>query len=206
MILGERLDAATVRGVIAAVESARDVLVLEGADGRFCLGMDFAGDHSHASLTGFAGMMRALMLCPVPTLAIVDGPALGGGLGVAAACDVVLASERSRFGLPEALYGLAPAIIRPALRRRLSSGALAMMVATCASRDVHDAHRLGLVDEIGTDARPILRNLRRARHETIAALRRWDEAQLTAALADGVAETFAALSRPDVRARIAEAM
>jgi enoyl-CoA hydratase/carnithine racemase len=205
VIIGERLDTACVRALLAAVAGARDVLVIEGEPGRFCLGMDFAGDHGHASLTGFAGMLRALLLCPVPTLAIIDGPALGGGLGIAAACDVVLASERSCFGLPEALYGLAPAIIRPALLRRLSPAALGMMVATCASRDVHEAHRLGLVDEIGTDPRPILRNLRRARHETIAALRRWDDALLTAQLAAGVDETFAALSRPDVRARIAEA-
>lgn len=205
MILGERLDPDTVRGLREAAVGARDVLVLEGADGRFCLGMDFAGEPTREGLAAFAAALRALLLCPVPTLAIVDGPAYGGGLGVAAACDVVLASERARFALPEALYGLAPAIIRPALLRRLTPGALAMMVTTCASRDVHDAHRLGLVDEIGTDPRPIVRNLRRARHETVGVLRRWDEAQLIAQLNDGVAETFAAVSRADVRARIAEA-
>jgi enoyl-CoA hydratase/carnithine racemase len=46
--------------------------------------------------------MGELLTAPRPTLAVIDGPALGGGLGLAAACELVVASERSTFGLPEA--------------------------------------------------------------------------------------------------------
>ncbi len=214
--IGERLDEACVRalldGIAAAIAEGSRALVIEGIPERFCLGMDFASldviGHP-ARLRGFAGMLHALLTIPIPTLAVIDGPALGGGLGVAAACDVVIASERSRFGLPEALYGLAPAIIRPALLGRLSPQQLRMLVVTCHSRSADEARALGLVDElVGVDALPVakarmIRQLRRASPETVAALRRWDAEALSRALAAGVEETGAALARPAVRDAIA---
>lgn len=214
--IGERLDEACVttllRGIEAAVAERARVLVIEGVADRFCLGMDFATIDEISRLdrlAGFAGMMHALLVAPIPTLAVIDGPALGGGLGVAAACDVVLASDRARFGLPEALYGLAPAIIRPALLGRLSAQQLRMLVVTCHSRSADEAMRLGLVDQLATvdglaAARAhTIRQLRRASLETVAALRRWDAAELQRALAAGLEETAAALARPAVRAAIA---
>jgi enoyl-CoA hydratase/carnithine racemase len=214
--IGERLDEACVRtlqgGIAAAVADSARAIVIEGVPGRFCLGMDFAtldvtGDP--ARLRGFAGMLHALLTVPIPTLAIIDGPALGGGLGVAAACDVVLASDRARVGLPEALYGLAPAIIRPALLTRLSPQQLRMLVVTCHSRSPEEGRALGLVDEVVAVAAlaaattRIVRQLRRASGDTVAALRRWDAEDLARALAAGVEETGAALARPAVRDAIA---
>jgi enoyl-CoA hydratase/carnithine racemase len=213
--IGERLDEACVRGLLdgiaAAAAERAPVIVIEGAPEQFCLGMDFATLDSIAQrdrLAGFAAMMRALLLAPMPTLAVVDGPALGGGLGVAAACDYVLATDRARFGLPEALYGLAPAIIRPALLGRLSPQRLRMLVVTCHSRSAHEGLALGLADEVVTPAEVetararVVRQLRRANADTVAALRRWEAAALDRALAAGVDETCAALARPAVRAAI----
>jgi enoyl-CoA hydratase/carnithine racemase len=128
---------------------------------------------------------------------------------VAAACDVVLASERARIGLPEALYGLAPAIIRPALLGRVSRQQLRMLVVTCHSRSAEDGARLGLVDEVvGVDALAAarartIRQLRRANADSVRALRRWDELDLQCEIAAGLAETTAALARPEVRGAIA---
>ncbi len=214
--IGERLDEACVtalrHGIDAALAGRARVLVIEGVPGRFCLGMDFATIDDIARrdrLAGFAGMMQALLEAPLPTLAVIDGPALGGGLGVAAACDLVIASDRARAGLPEALYGLAPAIIRPALRARLSAQQLRMLVVTCHSRSAEEAARLGLFDEVvAVDALAAarsraIRQLRRASLDTVAALRRWDAAELQRALAAGLEETAAALARPAVRAAIA---
>lgn len=208
--LGERLDTRCVEalheGISRAVEIRARVLVVTGEPGQFCLGMRFEPVPDRASLVGFATVMRALLLAPLPTLAVVDGPALGGGLGVTAACDYVLASERARFGLPEALYGLAPAIIRPALLRRLSPQRLAMLIATIHSRSASEALAVGLVDEVATDLAAaqsrVVRSLRRASSETIVAVRRWDAATLEVALAAGVDETAAALERLEVRAAI----
>ncbi len=214
--IGERLDEVCVRtlldGIAAAVAEGARALVIEGVPGRFCLGMDFATLEviaQPARLRGFAGMMQALLTVPIPTLAIVDGPALGGGLGVAAACDVVLASDRARFGLPEALYGLAPAIIRPALLGRLSPQQLRMLVVTCHSRSADEGRALGLADEVvphaelATARSRIVRQLRRASGDTVAALRQWDADALARALIAGVEETGAALARPAVRDAIA---
>ncbi len=213
--IGERLDQACVtaltRAIAAAIADHARALVIEGVPGQFCLGMDVAGldeVDQPARLRGFAAMLHALMTAPMPTLAVLDGPALGGGLGVAAACDVVLASDRARIGLPEALYGLAPAIIRPALLGRLSPQRLRLLVVTAHSRSAAEAKDLGLVDEVvavadlaGAVART-LRQLRRANPATVAALRRWTAVELAGALAAGVEDTAAALAHPAVRAAL----
>ena len=207
--LSARLDDACVRELAQGIARADDVIVLEGSEGQFCLGMDFQAHSGEAGLQRFADMLGALMTAPMPTLAIIDGPAYGGGLGVAAACDYVIATSRARIALPEALYGLAPAIIRPALLRRLTPGRLAMLVATCHSRSAEEALQLGLVDEVSDDPlakHRALRNLRRASRDTIRTLRGWDAALIAEQLAAGVAETGAALARPAVRAALAEAM
>lgn len=211
----ERLDAAGVdalsRGLVDVGDAS--VVVLSGEPERFCAGMDFAevleGD-VRAKLTQFADLIGALAACPRPTLAVVDGLALGGGLGLAAACDYVLASDRARFGLPEALYGLAPAIIRPALETRITAGQLRMMLFTGYSRTAFDAARLGLVDEVAQvialeRARAnAVRQLARARTSTIVVARRWQRG-LDEALRAGVEETATALQDPAVRAALAEA-
>ncbi len=211
--IAERLDRACVRtlcdGITAATAAQARVLVIDGAPGRFCLGMDFTRLPERDELRTFAAMVRALLLAPMPTLAVIDGPALGGGLGIAAACDYVLASERATFGLPEALYGLAPAIIRPALLGRLTPQRLRMLVVTCHSRSAREALALGLVDElvhegeIATARARAIRQLRRARADSVVTLRAWEAADLERRLSAGVEETSTAIERPSVRAAIA---
>ncbi|MEO8551680.1 MAG: enoyl-CoA hydratase-related protein [Kofleriaceae bacterium] len=218
LVLHERLDEACVRslarGLEVAIAERADAIVLEGSPGQFCLGMDFTTmaepDESmrRTRLLGFAAVIRGLLAIPIPTLAVVVGPALGGGLGLAAACDYVLATDRARFGLPEALYGLAPAIIRPALLGRLTPQRLRMLVVTCGSRTATEGLALGLADElVGLDALAAarmraLRQLRRANPATVAALRRWGLDELDRLLAAGVEETATSLARPEVRAAI----
>jgi enoyl-CoA hydratase/carnithine racemase len=208
----ERLDAHGVDTLARGLADCGDasVVVLAGAPERFCAGMDFteitSGD-VRAKLQQFADLVGALAACPRPTLAVVDGCALGGGLGLAAACDYVLATDRARFGLPEALYGLAPAIIRPALETRLTPGQLRMMLFTGYSRTAFDAARLGLVDEVvqvealERAQRNAIRQLSRARTTTIVVARGWQRG-LTEALRAGVDETALALQDPAVRAAL----
>ena len=101
------------RGIGAAIEEldARSdvrVLVLTGAGGSFCAGMDLkgflAGDAPIAPGRGFAGITERPPLKPV--IAAVEGYALAGGFEIVLACDLVVASEAARFGLPEVRRGL----------------------------------------------------------------------------------------------------
>ena len=101
------------RGIAAAIDDfdARSdvrVLVLTGAGSSFCAGMDLkgflAGDAPVAPGRGFAGITERPPVKPV--IAAVEGYALAGGFEIVLACDLVVASEEARFGLPEVRRGL----------------------------------------------------------------------------------------------------
>ncbi len=159
------LPSALGRGAAAALlealdRAARDetvtVVVLHGSDGVFCRGLDLGeivaagGDESamKAAADTFADLMGAILFLPRPVIAEVDGEALGGGLGLAAACDVVVATRRSSFGLPETMFGLIPAIIAPALLQRMTPQKLRWLALDCAAVDAYRAQELGLVDMV----------------------------------------------------------
>jgi enoyl-CoA hydratase len=110
------VNGAVARGIAAAVEefdrrSDVRVLVLTGAGGTFCAGMDLkgflAGDAPTAGDRGFGGITERPPAKPV--IAAVEGYALAGGFELALACDLIVASEAARFGLPEVRRGLAAA-------------------------------------------------------------------------------------------------
>ncbi len=101
------------RGIAAAVEDfdARQdvaVIVLTGAGGTFCAGMDLkaflAGDAPVVEGRGFAGLVERPPVKPL--IAAVEGYALAGGFELVLACDLVVASEEAKFGLPEVRRGL----------------------------------------------------------------------------------------------------
>jgi enoyl-CoA hydratase/carnithine racemase len=204
--LHERAVRAMTDALAAAVADEAAVIVIEGEPERFCLGMDFTeASDDPRKLMLLVGLLEALFRCPRPLMAVIDGPALGGGLGVASACDFVLASERATAGLPEALYGLAPAIIRPALLTRLSPQKLRYLLFSCHSRDATEARSLGLFDQVvPVDALPsarknAIRQLRRANGKTIATSRQWDADALARQLRQGLDETAGALRDPEIR-------
>ncbi len=134
----------------AATEEAR-VWLLEGQEGVFCRGLDLALMGQTASTQDFAACLASLLQAPRPTVALVDGEALGGGLGLAAACDLVLATPRSTFGLPECLFGLLPAIIMPVLLQRMSPQKARLLAMVGSSRSAEWALASGLVDELAPE-------------------------------------------------------
>jgi enoyl-CoA hydratase/carnithine racemase len=182
--LSVELVASIVRRLRGA--AAPGVVTLEGSPGIFCQGMslevltpllDTAPEAAiGAALDAYADVVDAVGRCPRPVLALVDGPALGGGCGVAAAADVVLATRNAVFGLPEALIGLIPvyAFMSVAARTGRSRARLLAMGGPTLSAD--EALRIGLVDEIVDDleaaaARYALR-LGRMDPRAIAAIKR----------------------------------
>ena len=107
------VNGAVARGIAAAIDELDgradvQVLVLTGAGGTFSAGMDLkgflAGDAPIAADRGFGGIVERPPAKPV--IAAVEGYALAGGFELALACDLVVASEAAKFGLPEVRRGL----------------------------------------------------------------------------------------------------
>ena len=98
-----------------------------------------------------------------PVIACVEGKVTGGGLGLVAACDLVLATSNASFMLSEVIVGLIPALIAPFLRRRLSSARVRYMTLSSRAINADEAWQFGLVDEVAKEGmmRALDRQLKR---------------------------------------------
>jgi len=103
------VDLATLRDIAKAQSEARSarVVVLSGAPPAFCSGADLAGVEVGEFTDTLLEVLRGFGRLPGITIAAVDGPALGAGTQLAAACDVRVATPSSKFGVPAAKLGLA---------------------------------------------------------------------------------------------------
>jgi enoyl-CoA hydratase len=154
------LDARTIdelSDVVAEVErGAARALVLTGAGEKaFVAGADIAAMSAMTATEArrFAeighGVLERLERLPVPTIAAVNGFALGGGCEVALACDLVYASERARFGQPEVNLGLVPGFGgSQRLARRVGAMRALEMILTADPVDAARAREMGLVLEV----------------------------------------------------------
>jgi enoyl-CoA hydratase len=87
-------------------EPATRVFVLTGAGGHFCAGADLTGLEDESFAATLRVVLQGLHDAPFPTIAAVDGAALGAGTQLAISCDLRVATERARFGIPAAKLGL----------------------------------------------------------------------------------------------------
>jgi len=122
-----------------------------GADLNWMKGMLNASEQDNeADALHLARMLRLLNYLPQPTIARVNGAAMGGGLGLVACCDIAVADESARFALTEVRLGLAPAIISPYVFRRIGEAQARRYFLSGERFDALQAHRLGLVHEVTT--------------------------------------------------------
>ena len=136
-----------------ASDSDQLVAVIRGAGERaFCAGSDLkniaAGGFKAYPKSGYAGLIERFDLNK-PLIAAVDGFALGGGFEVALACDIIIASNRSSFGLPEPLVGavaLGGGVHR--LARQIGLKQAMGMVLTADSVSAEEGFRMGFVTQI----------------------------------------------------------
>ncbi|GLW06485.1 putative enoyl-CoA hydratase/isomerase [Microtetraspora sp. NBRC 13810] len=150
------IDAATVaelHEVCADLERRPRVLVLTGSDGVFAAGADIRELRERRrddALAGInSGLFDRIARLPMPTIAAVDGPALGGGAELAYACDFRLATPRARFGNPETGLGIMAAAGATWRLRELVGEPLAKEILLAGRvLSAEEAHAVRLVNEL----------------------------------------------------------
>jgi methylglutaconyl-CoA hydratase len=133
------------------------VVVLGGHGKAFCAGADlnwmramadYSWEQNRADAQALADMLWAIYSCPVPVVGRVHGDCYAGGVGLAAVCDVLVASDNVAFCLSEAKLGLLPATIGPYVVRALGERAAQRYFTTAERFTAAEAHRLGFVHEL----------------------------------------------------------
>ena len=136
------------------------VVLLAGEGESFCAGADIEWQRSAIDLSfdenvddamRLFAMMQAIDGCPAPVVARIQGYALGGGSGLAAAVDIAIASEDAVFGFSEVKLGIVPAVISPFVLPKIGEGAARRYFLTGERFDAQAALRIGLVSDVADD-------------------------------------------------------
>ena len=137
------------------------VAVLRGEGTHFCAGADLTWmskmvSYSHAEnvrdAKAMAAMFQALDTLPIPLIGRIHGAALGGGAGLAAVCDIVVASDTAQFGFTEAKLGILPAVISPFTVAKIGPSAARELFLTGARFGAARAREIGLVHAVCPEA------------------------------------------------------
>lgn len=160
---GNRLDPVRLEKIINALDELANndscrVIFIRARGENFCLGMDLekaasAGDPVQIgkAVRLYSELLDKLHNSDAVTIAIVNGPVKAGGVGLVAACDIVIASEKSDFELSEAIFGIIPANVLPYLYMlRLSPQKSKYLILTASKINALEACRIGLADEVCT--------------------------------------------------------
>ncbi len=146
-------------GELKGQDGLRAVLV-KGAGKSFSAGADLewmksAGHYTHADnvedALALADMLHRLATLPQPTIALVNGAAVGGGLGMIAACDIAVAVKAAQFRFSEVHLGLTPATISPYVVEAIGPRWAKALFVSGESFDAAFAHRIGLVQFVVED-------------------------------------------------------
>jgi methylglutaconyl-CoA hydratase len=133
------------------------VVVLTGEKDFFCAGADigymrdtaeFSYEENLEDARKLAAMFRAIDECPKPVVARVRGAAIGGGVGLVAAADVVVAEEGTVFAFSEVRLGISPATIAPFVLRKIGQSQTRALFLTGERFDAARACEVGLVHEV----------------------------------------------------------
>ena len=136
------------------------IVLLSGEGESFCAGADIEWQRSAIDLSfdenaddamRLFAMMKAIDDCPAPVVARIQGYALGGGSGLAAAVDIGIAAEDAVFGFSEVKLGIIPAVISPFVLPKIGDGAARRYFLTGERFDAQTALRIGLVHEVAAD-------------------------------------------------------
>ena len=133
------------------------VIVLAANGPAFCAGGDlnwmkklagYSHAENNADAAKLADMLRTIYLCPKPIVAKVQGDCYAGGMGLAAACDIVVAADQANFCLSEVKLGLIPATISPYVIKAMGENAARRYFLTAERFSAQEAHRIGFAHEV----------------------------------------------------------
>lgn len=133
------------------------MLVLAGRGKSFCAGADVNWMRRQAAQSEadnlrdagvFAGMLRALNSFRKPTIAVAQGSAFGGGVGLIACCDIAFAVENAQFAVSEVRLGIIPSVIGPYLVAAIGERNARRYALTAERFNAREAQRIGLVHQI----------------------------------------------------------
>jgi enoyl-CoA hydratase/carnithine racemase len=196
------------RGALRALAADRSLraVVLGGRGRSFCGGADreelktLTAETARAFVTRIHDVCQAIREAPLPVVARLHGAVIGAGLEIAAACDLRVAAEGTKFAMPEVRLGI-PSVVEAALLPRLvGSGRAAWLVLTGEAIDASRALEWGLVEEIEqeTTLERLLKSLLAADPEALRVQKElaqlWDEAPLATSVAASI-ERFARLHK-----------
>ena len=154
-MIGE-LDAAF---AALADDSSVRVIVLAGEGKHFSAGADLQWMQRASTASEewnlddarrFAAMLARIEACPKPTVARVQGAALGGGVGLACACDIAIAADNASFSVSEAKFGILPAVIGPYVTNAVGKRQAQRLALTMARIGAAEALAIGLVQQVVT--------------------------------------------------------
>ncbi len=137
-------------------ESVR-MIVLTGEGQSFCAGadinwmreiIDYSYEQNLQESLHLAEALHRLYTLPKPTVAMVNGTAIGGGNGFLSACDIAVAAEEAQFGLSEVKIGLVPAAISPYVMRKIGESKAREYFLTGKRIPARKAQEIGLVNEV----------------------------------------------------------
>jgi methylglutaconyl-CoA hydratase len=133
------------------------VIILTGIGKSFCAGADlnwmrsvirYSYEQNYAESLKLAQLMYLIFTHPKPIIAKINGPAIGGGVGLMSACDILIAAEDAQFGLSEVRLGLVPAAISPFVMSRIGQAMARELFITGERIDARRALEIGLLNKI----------------------------------------------------------
>jgi len=155
-VIAELTDWATAIASLSVADRPRAV-VLAGAGKMFCAGADvtwmaktiqYTEAENVRDALAMSRMFNALDTLPVPLIGRIQGAALGGGAGLAAVCDFVVADDQALFGFTEVKLGILPAVISPFALAKIGRSAARELFLSGARFSAGRAHEIGLVHTV----------------------------------------------------------
>ena len=140
------LNSEMMGAMVAAIKESQkfgelSAIVIRGEGSVFCSGADLnEWEPSHLQQ-----LLKEIVDCRLPTIALVHGSCLGGGMGLICACDFILAQNDAKFGFPEVRIGMIPAVIFPYVTRKISLGRLREFFLTGEIFGVANAEAIGML-------------------------------------------------------------